>query len=866
MNYLRISAALLALALGSVIPGQARAADKAAPVRVVALLTVDIQLAADGNAVNTTHAEIRAANSGAAMAIGQTSLPYNSSLQSLEIVAAHTLKKDGKTIPVNVSAIYDQLPPGAAQIPMFTDTRMKVIVFPQFSAGDTAVYTYRITTKHPIYAGQFWYADMYPRNAAFDDVRETLTAPKDMRLHIENHDVPFAKDEENGRAVYHWHYSAPQPADVKAAAVSPLSNVPRFFVSTFPDYATLGRTYAAAAAPQMTVTPAIQALADTITKDAGDQREQTRKLYEWVAAHIRYVAVELGRGTLVPHRAETVLTNGYGDCKDHVALLETLLKAKGIASEGVLINAGSDYELTDVPTFIGLDHIITYVPALNLYLDSTAIVAPFGTLPFQEYGKPVVYTSLTNPRRGTTPVLPPGLATMTTRTVSHLSKDGQLTGTTTTAATGPFEVMLRMAGLGIESLGADIAAKKLMSGLGYGNDVNGTLQAPPPNTPGQGYSISGSFSADGWSDALAGERSIPLFGGMRLLGFSGDGVMGQFGASSANSDFDYPCYSAQATEDMSLEAPGGIRFESVPQDTHVKTPNIQFDARWTLSGQTLSVHRAFVSLIDRPFCTADIRKAYAAALKEIADSYNTSISFEGPKGSGSSGLDATGGPVPSTAGGGLSPRDSKLAAMLDEAGAAYKKNQRTKALRILTKILGQPDLPLSASYPALSDRAMLYQMGGETDKALKDLNAILVLVPGDQRALAVRSQIYKIKGKGAAAMRDTDALIEKSPNDAFALVTRGDLFMNEKDYNNAIKDYSAALRIAPNDADTLELRGLAYQGSGHHEEAIADFRHAARLGNSDPDIQRYLCVSLSHLKKRDATLAHCSTVHTPHVR
>ena len=830
MKYRGFSAALLGLALSGGCLGQARAEDKAAPVRVVTLFTVDIQLGADGSAVETTHAEIRAANSGAAMAIGQTAVPYDSALQSLEIVEAHTLKKDGTKIPVDVSAIYDQLPPGAVQIPMFTDTRVKVIVFPQFSAGDTAVYTFKVTAKHPIYPGQFWYGDLFPRNAAFDEVRETLTAPKDMRLYIENHDVAFTKSEENGRAVYHWHYSAPVPADVKSAAVSPLSNIPRLIVSTFPDYAALGRAYAAAAAPEMTVTPAIQALADSITKGVSDPREQTRKIYEWLTGHIRYVAVELGRGTMVPHPAETVLTNGYGDCKDHVALLGTLLKAKGIASEGVLINSGSDYELTDVPMFIGLDHIITYVPALNLYLDSTAIVAPFGTLPFQEYGKPVVYASQTNPRRGTMPVLPPGQATTTMKTASHLGKDGQLTGTTTTTATGPFAVMLRLAGLGIESLGPENAAKKLMTGLGYGSDASGQLQAPPPTAAGADYTVSGNFSVGGWDDALAGKHGFYLPGGMRLLGLSGEGLMGTLGGRDAKADFDFPCYSAQATEDLSLEAPADVRFESVPQDTHVKTANIQFDAHWTLSGQTMSVHRAFASNIDQPFCTAAIRQANAAALKEIADSYNTNLSFI-PTAEQSSQSGGTTVPPPQNSSGSSDLSASDLAPLISGGLADAQNGQPKDAIAKYDQALKLDPKSATAFY----DRGIAYAAMNDYARAIQDFDQAIALTPDSADMLSDRGRAYHLMGDDNRALQDLDRAIALEPNHFLAHYNRGTVYAGQHKYEQAIKEFNTTIAINPAYSYAYANRAAAYADLKQYQQAIDDFTKTIAL---DPSISQ----------------------------
>ena len=76
-----------------------------------------------------------------------------------------------------------------------------------------------------------------------------------------------------------------------------------------------------------------------MTAGERDRRAQARKLYEWVSVNIRYVNIVLGAGGFVPHKAADVLKNGYGDCKDHVMLLEALLAAKGIKSSPVLIEA-----------------------------------------------------------------------------------------------------------------------------------------------------------------------------------------------------------------------------------------------------------------------------------------------------------------------------------------------------------------------------------------------------------------------------------------------------------------------------------------------------------------------------------------------
>ena len=55
-----------------------------------------------------------------------------------------------------------------------------------------------------------------------------------------------------------------------------------------------------------------------------------------------------------------------------------------------LINAGGQYVLPRVPVASVVNHVINYVPALDLYLDATASDVPFGSLPHGTAGKPVL--------------------------------------------------------------------------------------------------------------------------------------------------------------------------------------------------------------------------------------------------------------------------------------------------------------------------------------------------------------------------------------------------------------------------------------------------------------------------------------------
>ena len=126
----------------------------------------------------------------------------------------------------------------------------------------------------------------------------------------------------------------------------------------------------------------------------------------------------------------------YGDCKDHVVLLEALLAAAGIDSVPALINLGSSYTLPKVGTFVSFNHVITYLPSLDLYVDSTAQFAPFGILPFEDTDKPVALTSLG--RLGRTPRMRADLNVSRTKVSMVIHSDGTIEGTSMATMSGTF--------------------------------------------------------------------------------------------------------------------------------------------------------------------------------------------------------------------------------------------------------------------------------------------------------------------------------------------------------------------------------------------------------------------------------------------
>lgn len=834
---------LLCFGLGAV--GQET--PKSAPSLAVRLLTNEFQVAADGSNTQTLHVEVRASNDAGALRVSQTNIPYDATGQEITVVDAHTLKADGKTLPVDAAAIYDQVPPGM-DASLVTGLRAKLIVFPQFTAGDTAVYTVKITTKRPNFEKQFTYGEIFPRTSAYEEVRETIIAPKTFPLYVESHDVDSSRREDGANVTYSWRYSAPKPLAEEPVTLSPLEHTPRFFVSSFKDYAELGRAYAALAEPKRIVTQKIRTLADEITAGTSDPKAQAQKLYEWVSGHIRYVAIELGTGSFVPHDVDSIIANGYGDCKDHDLLLQALLKSKGIDAESILINGGTGYAMTGVPTFTTLNHVVTFIPQFNLYLDSSAAIAPFGILPLQEYGKSMVVASASSAGLGKMPLLQPGVAKATVKTVSVLDKDGTLSGTTTTTASGPYTIMLRQIGLGIQAIGPT-AATRVLESLGHYKPSGSFTQASPTGQTPE-YTISATFKSLGWEDRLAGKNSFLLPGGLRLFSLSGDGVMGPFNPGNMKPDEPTLCYSAEESEELSLKAPPGYQFLGLPADVRVETPNLLFVAHWSLDGDTMSVHRNFTSKIGQLLCSGTVRTQSAAALKKISDSYDAAISFAKRDGDGGDKAANAALAFYNSGSSHLNAGRYELAiADLDKAialnpGDFYSRDARGIAyagLKQFDRAIEDYDqaIKLKKDAPsAFGARGLAHEALDQQDLAIADFSRAIELKPDDVQSYSGRGDAYRKSGKKAASVADYEKVIALEPNgpDAVnAYYFRG-LAQVDSRPELAIADIDKAIALKPDAAIAYRLRGAAKANLRQYPGAIADFDKALALKPGDVDM------------------------------
>ncbi|WP_240158929.1 MULTISPECIES: DUF3857 and transglutaminase domain-containing protein [unclassified Burkholderia] len=545
---------------------------------------------ADGTFIQEVCFQLRIETDQGVQEHGQISLRYSESLETLTVESAYTTTADGERLEVSTDRILEQQTAESARAPMFDDNKVKVVVFPSVGIGATLTLRYRRFLRKPVFPGHLAVVEYFGCEIPRQKTALTIHAPASMMLNVDAVDLPGGRttSDDPDRQRWHWHLPA-QPARLpEFDSVSEVDYSPRVAVTTFPDFDAVGAAYLHHAAPQAAITPSIRALADKLTEGETDPLKQAEILYNWVSTNIRYVAIHLGHGGVIPHDADTVLAAAYGDCKDHVTLLEALLSSKNIRSSPVLVNSGSVYWLPKVALPLGIfDHAITYLPDFDLFVDSTAASARFGTLPTALLGKSalVIRHHDHSARVVPLPVSTPDNARV--RTVTHitLDREGNVAGTSRIENEGPFDWIARQIFASIRpGQEAQAAARVLMV---TGQDGNGTYRHSGINDLSRPFSYETTFQLPDYA-LLPGPGAIPVPVG--LSSFSSiRAALEQDGLTARTHAMPYV---GRLIDEMTVIVfPEHIAIPKLPSATRISSPLGAYASSYQASGQTVTVTR-----------------------------------------------------------------------------------------------------------------------------------------------------------------------------------------------------------------------------------------------------------------------------------
>jgi hypothetical protein len=602
-------------------PAAAPAArDEPAPFSVA--LDKTITLHADRTVESLSTTRIKILGESALRTIGQQTISYIEGMQTLDIVAAYTEKADGRRIAVDPASIITRDEGSGLNAVYLRDAKARTVIFPDLAVGDSIVLSTRSDINSGVFPGQYFHHLVFPRQLPFADSTLQIVAPKDLALNVAvlGPGIEDRVVDENAaiRHVVSYHASA-RAAD-EPGATSPLDRDARVFVSTFKDYEELGRAYWAEASKRATVTPEIQALADEITAGIVDKRAQATAIDHWIKSNVRYVAIYLGAGRVVPNDAGIVLKNKYGDCKDQVTLMTALLAAKGIASEQVLINGGNIHALDLPPTLAALNHVMVYLPELEVYDDPTASFSSFGVLS-DTYDKPAVHLSANGVRLARTPVMRAADHTLITQTKVTIAPNGTISGETRQSGTGMFAALARAVASVIESNGPETVAERQLQG--FGTPGKGRYQVESPRNLAEPYVVKGRFTLnERFAAPPAGRKAIPI--GMPVLGRPGDLLLG---TRFQGRRLPFACLAGRQVEEIDVTLAEDKPLNLAVQGRKITNRVFTYRSEYHIDGRNLKIRHEFVSLVANQVCGPEIEAEIGKPMAEVHASVNSRLAI-----------------------------------------------------------------------------------------------------------------------------------------------------------------------------------------------------------------------------------------------
>lgn len=565
-----------------------------------------------------------------------------------------------------------------------------------------------------------------------------------------------------------------------------------------------------------------------------DPKTRAEAALTLVQDRIRYVALAMGAGGLVPASAETTWSRRYGDCKGKTALLLALLNELGIQAVPVLVSTVLGDGLDERLPMVGLfNHVLVRatVAGKTYWLDGTRTgdnSLDRLTTPAFVWGLPVQPSGATLVRMVPPPLEEPQ-QDMTIRIDASAGLTAPAPATVETILRGDEAIALNITLSNLAAEARDRAQRDYWKEQYDSIDVKSTGATFDPKTGEERLTMEGDAKMD-WAEGTYDADGA-------AVGYRADFSRDLGSDMEAPFAVPYP-YNTRMRETILLPKGYGDFKLGAGVEVDQTAGGIQYRRHATIGGDVFTIEKTEKSVA--PEFAARDAPAAQATLRALMD---RTASLRRPPGYRSTDKDiaAARADTPKTTDDYveraeiLMERGLRNEALLDygkaielDPGNVWAWSNRA-VTRVQTGDLtgAKTDLDKAESL----DPGFVQNFIGRgflADAETRPLDAIaaytkaLQLDPKNKLALTRRAAAYAKLKDDAHAVADRTAAIAASPDDSVVYIDRGNLFLDLRRYDEAIKDLDHALSLAPQSARALAHRGLTYAGKGNLEAAAKD--------------------------------------------
>ena len=248
---------------------------------------------------------------------------------------------------------------------LVSDIKYKILRIPAADPESIVGYEYDVEEQ------PFWLQDAWHFQKT-DPVRESrfsLQLPPGWEFKASWSSYPEVKPASTAANTWQWAVT-----DVKAMHpepdMPPLNGVAgEMIVSFFPpgesargnefgSWQSMGAWFEGLIDPQMATSDPIKLKVAELVAGRPTALAKMQAISRFLQHDIRYVAIQLGIGGWQPHPAQEIFTKRYGDCKDKVTLMRTMLREIGVESFHVVINDQRGSVTPGSPAHNAFNHVI----------------------------------------------------------------------------------------------------------------------------------------------------------------------------------------------------------------------------------------------------------------------------------------------------------------------------------------------------------------------------------------------------------------------------------------------------------------------------------------------------------------------------
>jgi hypothetical protein len=296
-----------------------------------------------------------------------------------------------------------------------------------------------------------------------------------------------------------------------------------------------------------------------------------------------------------------------------------MLRAVGIESTAALVNMGEAFDFPKGPAANSpINHVITFIPSMDLYLDSTAQLVPFGKLDEDVLDKPTVLVALN--RLGHTPKMQAADNTQVSRTELTLLPDGRIEGSNSATMTGTLEINARFERHGELSEPMENTVNQLL--LRFNEIGVGKVVVTPSMKTDRPFEWESNFSLEPIADLRrSGAFTVPVG---TTPGYIAEKTLHK---PLDKRKFPFVCESVTAEEHVTLNLPETIDIESIPADVTYKSAHISYAATYALEGAQLQIKRSLVQDYPGRVCAPELQAEVVDATRVIRADFKGAVVF-----------------------------------------------------------------------------------------------------------------------------------------------------------------------------------------------------------------------------------------------